>query len=367
MIVFPDPWEALCISRLLPDRSVIAYEAEGVRGEFEQLGVSFTLAQVRGDLLTVTLLTEFAPVPEPSANPIIAFKPSARLEKTGHRFALAAAALAGSIENKLMLAALASEAGVAIASQDGIRVGEPSFDQLAARFGLPFVAQSPRGFAGRRTFAVASSEDWTAVEALLKGRPAKIASWASGRPGTSNAVVDCSGRVQVSAPIFQLTGEPDLTPHRLGSCGNDFTWRPDPQPGDAPARIAEALGPVLAARGYRGHFGIDWVWDGTTCTLIEVNARLTASFGLYVSHRPELLHAHLTAIGGGAIEAKHLPCCEGGQLVVYNTGKTSLPPLIGPNCWPAPGPAIEPGAKRGRLIVPGSVVNEQGERLIHLG
>jgi hypothetical protein len=128
--------------------------------------------------------------------------------------------------------------------------------------------------------------------------------------------------------------------------------------------MAEALGPVLAARGYRGHFGIDWVWDGTTCTLIEINARLTASFGLYVSHQPALLHAHLEATGGDTITAQRLSPFEGGQLVVYNTTASDQEPITGPDCWPAPGSRIEPGAKRGRKIVTGPVVDQQGRRMV---
>jgi hypothetical protein len=128
--------------------------------------------------------------------------------------------------------------------------------------------------------------------------------------------------------------------------------------------MAEALGPVLADRGYRGHFGIDWVWDGETCTLIEINARLTASFGLYVRHRPQLLDAHLQATGGDPIEAGRLAPFEGGQLVVYNVSGREQSPLTGPGCWPAPGKSIAPEGKRGRRIIEGPVVDAGGQRQI---
>jgi len=364
MIVLPDPWDALAIARLLPGETVVSYEAAGVRAEFEKSQTNHILAQPSGELTTLRLITEHAP---PSGiEPVIAFKPSARLEKTGRCFALSSSSVAGAIENKLNLSSFAQEAGVPIARQEKETVGENSFDVLAERFGLPFVAQSPRGFAGRRTFRVDDAQDWSTVEALLARRPVKLATWAPGRPGTSNAVVDSAGRVMVSAPILQLTGEPDLTPYPLGSCGNDFTWRPGPHPGDAPASLAEALGPVLAARGYRGHFGIDWVWDGSRCTLIEINARLTASFAVYVSHQPELLYAHLSALRGEAIEPRRLPSFEAGQLVSYNRGDQKAPPLVGSGCWPAPGSDVEPGAKRGRLVVRGPIVDANGGRVIFL-
>ena len=364
MIVLPDPWDALSVGEQLPDRLVVSYEATGVRDALKRRGLSFVLAPVTGELLTLRLLLDHAP--EPDDQRVIAFKPSARLEETNHRFALAPSSVAGGIENKLSLSAIAREAGVTIAPQGKARVGVDSFETLISRYGLPFVAQSPRGFAGRRTFKICSAEDWEGLSSVLPGRPVKVAAWASGRPGTSNAVVDHAGNVMVSAPILQLTGDPDLTPHHLGSCGNDFTWRPGPHPDNRPAQIAEALGPVLADRGFRGHFGIDWVWDGTQCTLIEINARLTASFGLYIRERPELLHAHVAATNGSVISAKRLAPFEGGQLVAYNVGEDPVAPLLAANCWPTPGDSIAPGAKRGRLIVRGPVVDEEGNRLVQL-
>lgn len=362
MIVFPDPWDALCIAKLLPDRAVISYAAPGASEAFAKAHIHARLVLPQGDLNTLNLL---AAAPTASQQDLVlAFKPSARLERSGYRFALAPAAIAGAIENKLNLGEIAGLAEIPIAPQGKVRAGDDSFEQLAARFGAPFVAQSPRGFAGKRTFRVQNSEDWAAVSAELIGRPMKIASWANGRPGTSNAVVDHLGAVMVSAPILQLTGDPDLTPHSLGSCGNDFTWRPGPHPEDRPAQMAEALGPVLAARGFRGHFGIDWVWDGTKCTLIEINARLTASFGLYVSHRPELLHAHLAASAGQPIQARRLAAVEAGQIVFYNVSGQDQAPLGGPDSWPAPGPVVAPEAKRGRRIIVGPVVDEHGVRRV---
>ena len=365
MIVLPDPWDALALGRLLPERHVLTYEAFGARDAFEEANLSFTLVPPGQEQNTRILLEQHAPSPADLAvvPPLVCFKPSARLEGTGHRFALSPARVSGAIENKLNLPALAEAAGVLIARQAKVRVGEVSFEELAERFGLPFVAQSPRGFAGRRTFRVASASDWADVETALPGRPLKVAAWAPGQPGTSNAVVDSQGQVLVSAPILQLTGEPDLTPQVLGSCGNDFTWRPAPDPTEGSSVLTEALGPVLAERGYCGHFGVDWVWDGERCTLIEVNARLTASFALYCSYRPELLHAHLAAHRGEVIRSGRLGPIEAGQEVVYNLTESPMPPLSGPDAMPAPGRSIAPGEKLGRRWLQGPVVGDEGHRL----
>ena len=203
MIVLPDPWDALALGRLLPERRILTYEADGALAAFEDASLRVTLVPPGQEQNTRILLEDHAPSPGELADepPLLCFKPSARLEQTGHRFALAAARVAGSIENKLNLPVIAEAAGVAIAQQAKVHVGQVSFTELEEQFGLPFVAQSPRGFAGRRTFRVASALDWADVEAALPGRPLKVAAWVPGRPGTSNAVVDRGGRVLVLSLI----------------------------------------------------------------------------------------------------------------------------------------------------------------------
>ncbi|MEE2830459.1 MAG: ATP-grasp domain-containing protein [Myxococcota bacterium] len=364
MIVFHDPWDALCLAEALPGRRVATFGGDRQRELFSALGLEPILLPAEGKLQTTTLLAD--PRVDPGDERVICFKPSARLEAFGYRLAHAPATLAQGLENKLKLREIAAEAGVLIADQDRARVGDASFDELVERFGLPFVAQSPRGHAGGRSYKVDHPSVWTKVEQELTGRPVKVASWVEGRPGTSNAVVDSEGRVLVSAPILQLTGEKDLSPNLLGSCGNDFHWRPTPHPGTAAEELAEALGPALAARGYRGHFGIDWVYDGERCTLIEINARLTASFGLYIREHPDLLHAHLEALEGSAIRGGRLTPFEGGQLVAYNLTDQPASPLEGAGCWPHPGKNIAAGAKRGRMIVDGPVVDAGGGRVAFL-
>ena len=176
--------------------------------------------------------------------------------------------------------------------------------------------------------------------------------------------MDARGNAIVTAPIVQVTGEPALTPYPLGSCGNDFTWRPTPHPGDAPAAMAEALARVLARRGYRGAFGLDFVVPGPgEAALIEINPRLTASFALYASWCPQLLDAHLRALAGERLDAARLPPIRGGQLIFHQLKGVGspLPARAGdPEVVPHPGPQVDPGGVRGRLITRGEVVEASG-------
>jgi predicted ATP-grasp superfamily ATP-dependent carboligase len=300
---------------------------------------------------------------------IVCFKPSTRVEKAaealGARPALAPARIARRLENKLLLPELAAAANVRIPHQTRVEMTPDSaWPTIVGSVGADVVVQSPRGFSGKRTFRVGSEERWIVLRTALQGRPVKVAEYVAGRPGTLHAVVDWAGRVVVSAPIVQVTGEPALTPYPLGSCGNDFTWRPAPHPGAAPAKIAEAMGPVLAERGYRGAFGLDFVVPGPDeAVLIELNPRLTASFALYASWCPRLLDDHLTALAGDDLEPARLQAIPGGQLLVHQL-KGSGAPLEAedgdPEVVPHPALEVTQGGVRGRLITRGAVVLGDG-------
>jgi predicted ATP-grasp superfamily ATP-dependent carboligase len=365
-IAFHDPWDALALGRLL-DAPVATFGGERQRAAFAAAGLEATLVEPPEELQTLALLDDprvrAAVREQPSL--LVCFKPSARLEaragELGARLAHNPARLAQGLENKLALAGLAEEAGVAIPAQLSASPGRTSWQEITCQLGGDLVVQPPRGFAGRKTWRVRDADEWQAIVDQLGRRTARIAEWREGRPGTVNAVVDASGQVLVTAPIVQVTGDPRLTPYRLGSCGNDFTWRPAPHPGALAEAAAERFGPVLAARGYRGHFGLDFVFDGHELLVIEINARLTASFGLYASRQRRLLDAHLAALRGEAIEAGRLPPIEGGQLIRLNTSESAAASPDRPGLWPHPRAQVDPGGRLARAPSNGVVVDEAGD------
>ena len=359
-----DPWDALVLAGLL--RSPVATFGGALqRQAFEAAGLDAILVPAPEELSTRALLDDPQVAEAVAAEPslLLCFKPSARLEaraaELGARLALAPAKLAQGIENKLALSELADEAGVAIPAQRRCTPRDEAWARVSAELGPDLVVQSPRGFAGRKTWRVSDEASWRSLGQELGRRPARIAAWAEGRPGTTNAVVDADGRVLVTAPIVQVTGDPRLTPYPLGSCGNDFTWRPLPHPGDAAERMAERLGPLLAAKGYRGHFGLDWVF-GDELLLIEINARPTASFAFYSVLEPRLLQAHLAALRGEAIEAGRLPPLAGGQLIRLHTGDEPVAPPRGPGQLTSPKALVRHGDRMVRLPWEGIVVDEAG-------
>lgn len=369
-----DPWMAVCLATARPGVPVATFGGEEEREHLAGLTGRLVIVPPPAEPSTRALLADprVAAMIAEQPSELLSFKPARRLEDAaaalGARYALAPAALSGGLENKLALADLALAAGVEAPRQETIRLSG-DFADVAPSLRRPLVVQSPRGHAGGRTWQIADEAAWRELTATLQGRPARAAEFVVGRPGTVNAVVDHRGAVVVTAPIVQVTGVSWLTPFALGSCGNDFTWRPEPQPGAGPAELAERLGAELARRGYRGHFGVDFVLGADGPSLIEINPRLTASFALYAAWAPALLDAHLDAVAGRTIEARRLPPLAGGQLIATNTGFGPAAPtpgggalpgtLTGETVWPSSGP-VAPGGRRGRLVTRGVVVDSAG-------
>jgi len=340
-VVFHLEWDALLLGGLLPDAPTATFGDDRHRAAFAAGGLAEPLLMPPDlEILSTARLLDHPPIAEAIAarpHTLICFKPNARLEARaaalGATLAHAPARIGQGLENKLALTDLADQAGVPIPAPLKVTASEATYADLAATLGTTLVVQSPRGHA---------------------------------RAGTVGAVVDEAGRVIVTAPIVQLTGLPELTPHPLGSCGNDFWWRPSPHPGDGPAELAEGLGPVLAARGYRGHFGVDFVFDGATTWLIEVNARFTATFALAASRRPELLHAHLAALRGEAITPTRLPPFRGGQMIARNGTATRQPPITAPGWQPHPSETVGVGGRLGRFLTDGELVAADGSLTVGL-
>ena len=407
LLTMHDPWMAACLAQALRDdvAGIATYGGETEAARFAAMGIRALLVPPADEATTLALLHDDAVAAFVAEAPsrLVCFKPSRRLEQRasalGARLASTPAAIAQPLENKLALRQLAAEAGIDSLPEESDPVGLPAQAKLSVREGTevadlraavgagpsdPVVVQSPRGFMGRRTWLVDGPKAWASVREDLAGRQVRVSQFATGRPGTLNAVVDAAGTVLCTAPIVQVTGEPQLTPYPLGSCGNDFTWRPAPHPADGPWELARRLGPVLAARGYRGHFGLDFVVEDRSDApartwLIEINPRLTASMALYSAWRPILARAHVAVLDGSDLRSTgELPSLEGGQLLVHNLTDGPQGPLSAPRArpsellpgagnlavWPQVTTEVAPGGTRGRLIQRGPVVSDDGSLVI---
>jgi hypothetical protein len=78
--------------------------------------------------------------------------------------------------------------------------------------------------------------------------------------------------------MTDLTGHPELTPHKGGWCGNDmFPDALSPEHRERARSLTQQLGDRLAAEGYRGFLEIDYLADIDTGELYlgEINPRIS--------------------------------------------------------------------------------------------
>jgi len=253
---------------------------------------------------------------------LLVWKSSVEVERIaagmGLRLANSPTIIARRLENKALFSGAAQRAGLPVAPFASGRAGA----ELAARAAalrFPLVFQLAHGFSGAQTNRVDSRQVLERLNSQFAGHPCRISELIEGTPVTVTGVAQ-DDLVVMGAPCLQLTGIPLLTPHPMGSCGNDFT-SPVPHR-QGVVRTAQEVGEWVRREGHRGVFGIDFVVapDGQ-CWCIEVNPRLVASVPLWSLTardlgRASLLDLHLASFGIGEAEATSLDC-DWSQLIIY--------------------------------------------------
>lgn len=121
------------------------------------------------------------------------------------------------------------------------------------------------------------------LEAAWSAAPGHLMGWApfldDALPLNVNGCVFGTGDVTVHPASVQLIGLPSWTSRRFGYCGNDFAAAALLDPGvlDELQRRTVTIGRWLAAMGYRGAFGADFLVDEDELHFAEINARLQGS------------------------------------------------------------------------------------------
>lgn len=234
---------------------------------------------------------------------LLTWKGSAALEELagemGVRLANSPSERARRLENKRFFGPAATAAGFPVPPQRSGRAG-PEMERELRSLGGPFIFQLAQGFSGSQTYP---APDEAALRGLLerfRGHPCRVSQVVPGTPVTVTGVVG-PGRTLLGRACLQLTGLPELTPHPLGSCGNDFS-RPVPAAEEV-ARLGRRVGDWLRSEGHLGTFGLDLViGEDGSAWCIEVNPRLVASvplFSLTARDRaePGILRHHLAGFG----------------------------------------------------------------------
>jgi hypothetical protein len=230
------------------------------------------------------------------------------------------------LENKAFFSRAAAAAGLPVPAA----VSGPAtagLEKGALALGMPLVFQLAHGFSGAQTYPVATVDELAELVERFKGHACRVAEMVEGTPVTVTGIA--FPELVVTGPAcLQLTGIPELTPHPMGSCGNDFS-SPVPHQRAVDGTAAQ-VGEWLRQEGHRGIFGVDLVVseDGR-CWCIEVNPRLVASVPLWTlsardQGRSSMLGQHLSCFGIGEQSPSPLSC-HWSQLILYQLGESSLP------------------------------------------
>ncbi|MGA7363073.1 MAG: ATP-grasp domain-containing protein [Candidatus Dormiibacterota bacterium] len=270
---------------------------------------------------------------ESQVEAIVVWKSSAEVEGIARELGIAVAnspaLIARRIENKSHFSRGAALARLPIPpTKTG--VAGPELRMAVRELPGPWVFQLARGFSGEQSYLARSEIDLEQLVDRFEGRSCRISHEVAGTPVTVTGVVSRE-RLLLGPACIQLTGLPSLTPHPLGSCGNDY-GRPVPEP-EAVREVALRTAEWLRLQGHLGVFGLDLVVGedgGVWC--IEVNPRLVASVPLFsLSARdlgvPGILNHHLASFGIGESAATELEC-HWSQVILYQRTDRLPDPLV---------------------------------------
>ncbi|MEU3567568.1 ATP-grasp domain-containing protein [Kitasatospora sp. NPDC036755] len=205
----------------------------------------------------------------------------------------------------------------------------PALDhrELRRRFGDRYVVQEPRGSSGRGTHLVTEEGDLREIRRAGRG-PWLVSGYVEGAALNLHVLVSADSAVRVLRPSVQLTRVEGIGAPFGTYSGCDFAAPALLAPlalaraGSAARRIGEAL----AALGYRGLFGADFVLDGEHPLLLELNCRMQGSTWLLgelelAEHALPSALRHVLELYGHATggEARTDPA-GAVQLVVRHTG-----------------------------------------------
>jgi biotin carboxylase len=184
------------------------------------------------------------------------------------------------LDSKIVTTRLGNEAGVPSAPNTLGRA--TSYAELmglaeSAALGEDLVVQTPYGDSGKTTFFIRSKDDWDRCARDMDGQELKVMKRINNRAAAVEAVLTRHGTV-VGPLMTDLTGHPELTPHKGGWCGNDiFPEALSPEHRERARVLTQKLGDRLAGEGYRGFVEIDYLADVDTGELYlgEINPRIS--------------------------------------------------------------------------------------------
>jgi biotin carboxylase len=184
------------------------------------------------------------------------------------------------LDSKIVTTELGNEAGVPSAPNTLGRA--TTYEELtaladSAGLGDDLVVQTPYGDSGKTTFFIRGERDWDKNAGDMATQDLKVMKRINNRAAAVEAVLTRHGTI-VGPLMTDLTGHPELTPHRGGWCGNDiFPEALSAEHRERARVLTQKLGDRLAVEGYRGFLEIDYLADVDSGELYlgEINPRIS--------------------------------------------------------------------------------------------
>ena len=223
------------------------------------------------------------------------------------------------LDSKIVTTQLGNEAGVPSAPNT---LGHAtSYDELtalaeSAGLGDDLVVQTPYGDSGKTTFFIRGQRDWDEYAGDMADQELKVMKRINNRAAAVEAVLTRHGTI-VGPLMTDLTGHPELTPHKGGWCGNDvFPDALSPEHRERARMLTQKLGDRLAVEGYRGFMEIDYLADvdtgGVVGHALDDPADVRELAG--VVERPV---EHLAVVGRPGLGVARLLGERGDEVVVH--------------------------------------------------
>lgn len=296
--VTPTVSRAIGLEELLPNYHIICLDWSSSVDYLEERGISiFCLEKFLGQknilfrntgvILNHPLVLNFIKEKSSSRTPYIAFfKPQPKIEKIAikNNFKLIgnSPSLNKLFEDKISFFELCQKEKIPVPEGEIIKLSNLSFNKLKSKYGLPFIIQFGRGWAGNSTFIIKTRKNLERLKSTLPNLEVKVTRFIEGVTVLNNAVV-YNQKVFFSLPAIQLKASSLLTSTQLGTGGRQWPAKLSPKVIKQINFLTEKVGQIMSNFGYKGFFGLDFIVEQNTqkVYVIENNARITYSAPFY--------------------------------------------------------------------------------------
>lgn len=258
-----------------------------------------------------------------------------------------------------------------------MRLRGTRYRELASEFGSKFVVQLDLAAAGFGTVVVESEEQCASAAERFGDCEVWVAPYAGALSYNVNAIATPEGTV-AGYPSVQIVAQAALNHAHTGHCGNDFTATAETACSilDGIREQTVRVGGWMAARGFRGLFGLDFVMDertGVPCA-VDLNPRWQASTSLQAQAERRSGRAPLAAVEiayqAGLVSGREImemadtffEPLEGSQVFPRNfaDGFRKTPATIDAGVYSPPMKYLRPGLRLHELASPEDVLVNGG-------